>query len=71
MGNQLRTAMETLSLRAQHIPDQEDWTDSQLEQVGPRKRSRRSARELQADLQRDYLTPPSQFSTEWLNRLQQ
>ncbi|KAI9885335.1 MAG: hypothetical protein M1823_002880 [Watsoniomyces obsoletus] len=71
MGDQLRTAMETLSLRAQRIEDQEHWIDSQLEQIGSRKRPCRSAQELRADLERDHLTPPSHFSPEWLNRVQQ
>ncbi|KAI0172904.1 antiviral helicase [Hypoxylon sp. FL1284] len=56
-----------------HISNtKEDVTiDDILFQQGPRKRLKQDPAVLKAGLERDFLTPSNQFSTEWLNRLQQ
>ncbi|KAL9107716.1 MAG: hypothetical protein Q9227_007431 [Pyrenula ochraceoflavens] len=37
----------------------------------PRKRTRQSDSDLKAELEKEFLTPPTKFSEPWLNRLQQ
>lgn len=45
--------------------------DDILFAVSPRKRQKHDAEELKADLEKKYLVPPTAFSEDWLNRLQQ
>lgn len=45
--------------------------DDLLDQRQPRKRSRKSAHEVKAQLEHDFLAPSTLFSPEWLDRLQQ
>ena len=42
----------------------------QYQNRGPRPRARQNAEDLIKELEADFLTPSSQFSPEWLNRLQ-
>lgn len=51
----------------------ESIDDFLFEQVVPREGRKRPehAAELETPLEKKYLTPPTTFSTEWLNRLQQ
>ncbi|OBT50372.1 hypothetical protein VE04_09051 [Pseudogymnoascus sp. 24MN13] len=64
------------SLQKVHIgstdPSRDDaWIDSILDQQGPRKRVKQHPDDLEAELDRKFLTPSTSFSTEWLNKLQQ
>lgn len=64
------------SLRKVHIGSisgsrDADWIDSILDQQGPRKRVKQGPDELKRELERKFLTPPTSFSTAWLNKLQQ
>lgn len=61
-------SLERVQLASQNLAD--DWIDHNLTQSFPRKRARRTKDDVKAQLSRDFLTPPSTFSTEWLNRLQ-
>lgn len=45
--------------------------DDILFQQGPRKRLKQDPTALKAQLEKDFLTPSNEFSTDWLNRLQQ
>lgn len=45
--------------------------DDILFQQSPRKRRKQDPAELKAALEKKYLSPSTEFSTEWLNRLQQ
>ena len=45
--------------------------DSRLFEARPRTRKRATTDELKARLQKDFLTPPTTFGPEWLNRFQQ
>lgn len=71
MADDLRAALGKLHIAAQSTPDQPDWIDNVLDQVRPRKRPKPSREEIKRDLEREFLTPSTSFSTEWLNKLQQ
>ena len=45
--------------------------DAWLDDVRPRKRSRVGPDQVKRELEQEFLTPSVQFSTEWLNKLQQ
>lgn len=68
-GNEeLLKALETMAIHK----DDTDWTiDSVLSHQPPRKRLKRTKSQIKAQIEQEYLTPSSQFSTKWLNRLQQ
>ena len=71
MAEDLRAALEKVRVSALSMPNQDGWIDGILEQQIPRKRQKRSKDELKKDLERDFLTPPTRFSIDWLNKLQQ
>jgi len=48
-----------------------DNIDDVLFKRVPRKRKQRDPDEVRAELEKKYLTPPTTFSTAWLDRLQQ
>ena len=52
-------------------PSDDLMIDLVLEQQQPRKRPRRSSEQIKQDIEATFLTPPSHFSTQWLNRLQE
>ena len=68
MASHLSEAMQRL-----HLDEEEnDGTiDDILFRQIPRKRRRQDPEELRADLEKQYLSPSTKFSAEWLNRLQQ
>lgn len=49
----------------------DDWIDSILDQHRPRKRVKPTETEIRENLEQQFLTPSHNFSTEWLNKLQQ
>lgn len=63
----LATAIRGLSLE-----DQGDFViDDILFQQRPRKRVKQNPSQLKTQLETRFLTPDTQFSSDWLNRLQQ
>ncbi|KAK4547703.1 hypothetical protein LTR36_000661 [Oleoguttula mirabilis] len=64
----LSEALTKLSLAAEKLDAN---IDDILDQAKPRKRVRKSPEEIKAKLERDFLTPSTSFSPEWLDRLQQ
>ena len=73
MANSLVESLEKLRLQSKssNAASQEDWIDQHLEDRRPRKRTKRDPDALKLELEKRYLTPPTKFSPEWLNRLQQ
>lgn len=71
MANDLAATLEKLHLSRQSFLDQGGHIDDILDQERPRKRPKKPKEELKKQLERDYLTPPKAFSTQWLNKLQQ
>ena len=63
-------ALHQVQVAADSIADRDDWIDELLDQERPRKRRAKSPTGVKAQLDHEYLTPPTQFSTEWLNRVQ-
>lgn len=51
--------------------DEDDCIDNILDQRRPRKRVKQDVDDLKSELEQKFLTPPTSFSTEWLNKLQQ
>ena len=64
----LESAICQLSLNAENFSGN---IDDILDQAKPRKRVRKSPEEIKAKLERDFLTPSTTFSPEWLDRLQE
>ncbi|XHG03308.1 hypothetical protein AWENTII_006619 [Aspergillus wentii] len=76
MAESLASTLAELNLNAQgldgsafdaRIAEEEKGT---YENHRPRKRTRQTAEDLKTSLETEFLTPSSQFSPEWLNRLQ-
>ena len=76
MTGSLTSALAELSLNSQSLSGPAFDTRLAEEETGvyrnckPRQRARQDAADLKEELERDFLTPSSQFSPEWLNRLQ-
>jgi antiviral helicase SKI2 len=68
MADSLSDTLERLSLASQSLNAN---IDDILDEARPRKRSRPSPEALKANLERDFLTPSTNFSPAWLDRLQQ
>ena len=51
--------------------DGEDCIDAPLHEQRPQKRKRPSPAELKKQLEDEFLTPPTAFSLEWLNKVQE
>lgn len=79
MTESLASAMEQLRLTAQDVNP--DLIQSRLEtplaedkntqaSTRPRKQAAKSGSELLAELEAEFLTPSSKFSSNWLNQLQ-
>ena len=72
MAESLISALERVHLAASSSDGTaDDWIDHILEQQLPRKRVKQDREELRRQLEKDYLTPSTSFSREWLNKLQQ
>jgi hypothetical protein len=67
----LRAELERVRSGAKTAPAAEEWIDGILHQERPPVQTLKSPEELKAELEREFLTPPTRFSAEWLNRLQQ
>ena len=72
MAEGLKQSLEKLQLRLQaqdlgHGPVEDD----ELEVPRPRKKTCKTIEEVKQDIEQKFLTPPTSFSPEWLNRLQQ
>lgn len=61
----------TENLERVHVASRDQQCiDDILDEAKPRKRQRPSAQSIKANLEKDFLTPPTTFSPEWLDRLQ-
>lgn len=71
MGEGLIEALESVRLYSNSLASEDDQIDSILDRQLPPKRFKQDPEELKRDLEQNYLTPPTSFSTAWLNKLQQ
>lgn len=72
MTSELAQILEDVRIRATTVGDgKDDWIDHILDEQRPRKISRLSPDRLRNELRNDFLTPPTTFDPEWLNKLQQ
>src|SRR2546423_1275999 len=80
MANGLREAIEALHLQAQQVYDKGDaWIEAGLEfhakdnagEVRPRQRASRDPSTIKRKLAEELLSPPTEFSAQWLNKWQQ
>lgn len=72
MADSLIDALEKVHLGSPDLDSfADDWIDSVLDTQRPRKRIKQDQEQLSSHLEQTYLTPPSSFSQEWLNKLQQ
>jgi antiviral helicase SKI2 len=67
MPDSLISTLERLHLALENNDD----IDRILDEQHPRQKLKQDPEELKRQLEQKYLTPPTSFSTEWLNRLQQ
>ncbi|KAF2204816.1 antiviral helicase [Delitschia confertaspora ATCC 74209] len=68
----LTDKLADLRLKANAIgSDDPKWLDSILDEQRPRIPSRKTKEELKQELEKEFLSPSTSFSTQWLNRLQQ
>jgi antiviral helicase SKI2 len=67
--DQLNGAFRRLSVAAKGIDD-DTWIDNVLDERQARKRPKRSKDQLKRELQDEFLSPSTSFSTYWLNQLQ-
>jgi antiviral helicase SKI2 len=69
------TTADTLSKAIKQVSELElesdNWIDNILDERRPRKRVKPTDEEHCAQLEKEFLTPSTTFSTEWLNKLQQ
>ncbi|KAI9802911.1 MAG: hypothetical protein M1825_002142 [Sarcosagium campestre] len=71
MDERLSRALQDLQISAAALRSKEISIDDILDEQIPRKRQKRSKEQLKQKLQEDFLTPPTTFSADWLNRFQQ
>ncbi|KAI1004551.1 putative ATP-dependent RNA helicase [Podosphaera aphanis] len=71
MADDLADVLERVHLLFKSGEHPPDFIDNILDEQRPRKRTKKSTEDLQRELEQKYLAPPTSFSTEWLNRLQQ
>ena len=64
-------ALEKVHLDSIALDNREDWIDNVLDEQLLHKKVRQDPEEFKRQLEQKYLVPPTSFSTEWLNRLQQ
>ena len=77
MDKNVSAAIQQVQRTAEAIDDSTTNLDAWIASDGPadskpqpRKREKQSADELKQELEREFLTPSTRFSTQWLNRLQ-
>lgn len=69
---EVHAAFEKLHLASAGIGKKDPtWIDSLADEPRPAKRQRRTIAEVQKELEKEFLTPSTSFSTGWLNKLQQ
>jgi antiviral helicase SKI2 len=66
----LAQTLARVHLAAEAIDD-DTWIDSILDKQRPHKRTKISKDEIKQNLEREFLTPSTSFSTHWLNELQE
>lgn len=72
MADSLVSALERVHLGNAALEDKpDDWIDRILDEQRPRKRVKQDPEDLKRELEKKFLIPPTSFSTEWLNKLQQ
>ncbi|KAI9820336.1 MAG: hypothetical protein M1827_005958 [Pycnora praestabilis] len=72
MTERLIKALQNVYLSVDNAGDgNEDWIDSIIDEQRPRKRIKQNQNELKAEIEKEFLTPSTAFSPEWLNKLQQ
>jgi antiviral helicase SKI2 len=71
MDDGLVNALEKVHLDSIALDNREDWIDNVLDEQLLHKKVRQDPEEFKRQLEQKYLVPPTSFSTEWLNRLQQ
>ncbi len=71
MGTDLLNAVKGLQIKDEDDKDRDFSIDDILTKSRPRKRSRRAPEALKRNLEEAFLTPPTSFNSEWLNKLQQ
>src|SRR4051812_37011928 len=80
MVDDLREAVEALHLRGQDINDSEDsWIEtnqkscsrSDTKETRARRNVSKGPEIIKRELEEELLSPPTEFSAQWLNRLQQ
>ena len=76
----LREVVEALHLRGQDVNDNEDfWIDTSpklnsradTKETRPRRNGFKGPEIIKRELEEELLSPPTEFSAQWLNRLQQ
>ena len=72
MSTELIEAVERLRLRSDDAESRHDGCiDDILDENRPRKRKRPNVPEIKEQLEHDFLTPPTVFGPDWLNKFQQ
>lgn len=71
MAAPLLTAMRELRLDADQGDSQVDEGETLVRGARLRERHKKSSNALKTELTEKFLTPPTTFSSEWLNKLQQ
>jgi antiviral helicase SKI2 len=80
MTDDLTEAVEALHLRGQGVDDNEDsWIEASLKfctkdehkRVRPRRGVSKGSEIIKKELEEELLSPPTEFSAQWLNKLQQ
>ena len=71
MAEHLVKAVEALQIADRMLPKSEEDADAFLLSHRPRKRKKTSLQEIKNKLESTFLRPDTDFSQEWLNKLQQ
>lgn len=71
MASDLFRALSELYIDHKREIEDDDYIDEKLTQQRPRKRTKQSHESLRKEIEKDFLSPPTSFGSEWLNRLQQ
>ena len=71
MTSELLNAVERLRIRASTGALADKSIDDLLDQRLPRIPKKQDHEVLRQEIEKEFLTPPHSFGTEWLNRLQQ
>ena len=71
MTKELLNAIKALQIKDGDDKDQDFCIDDMLTEGRPRKRAKTTPDALKRELEENFLNPPTSFSPEWLNKLQQ